>query len=355
MDINKLLTIIPASDAALHAVTTPFVAFEHDFDTRAAWAERQLEAFQRTTARVLLGDTWPDAHHDPMQWGRSSKVLQKYGTRSSRYDVRVWPETAIYHTGVAQLYNVDPTIHYRPQMHFFSQYIEPCSKQILEGDDVDMSPEAIIKVPDRNIYEVQYPVVKLPARECQLSIIAIGSPDLADRPADSQVVELSGDESLPTGARFNLALERAAGEYIAVAVEGYTNLPRRFEQQLEYASDLSIGAVNTGGGQELWTPYACMQYTDAPTGQLATMMFHRRVFERLGGACRDMSEGFGYDLFVRSLGEPDLSWTCHYKGLVRGEPYVCRSGKTYLQEVYNDVANRVRYTKGYHARSIQCK
>ena len=93
--MSNLITIIPMDDDALHSVTTPFVAFEHEFKTRIAWVERMLEAFRRVTARVLLGDTWPDSQHDPISWGRVSARLKDYDRPQKRHDMCFWPETAI--------------------------------------------------------------------------------------------------------------------------------------------------------------------------------------------------------------------------------------------------------------------
>lgn len=353
--MNDQITIIPLDDEALHSVTTPFVAFEHGFKTRIAWVERMLEAFKRVTARVLLGDTWPDAQHDPISWGRVSEKMKVYDHPQTRYDLCFWPETAIYYTGVAQMYHVDPTIKYRPHMHFFGQYFDACTvhaRRICKGDDIDASPEGIIYVDDRNIYPVEYPALSFPPIEQQLSIVAVGQ-QITRCERDAQVVHVSDDPSVPLGARFNEALSKTTGEWIVVLAGGYVDVGERIDKQLADNADLSMGAVDVRSGKEMWIPYGYSQTVDEPTGQLATMMFRRRVFQKLGGMCESMSVGFDYDLYLRLLADRDLSLAYHTEPLVEGSAYDCPYGRAYTQNVYNDAANRIRYTKGYHGRSIQ--
>lgn len=351
-DVPDNLTIIPMTNAALRAVDTPFVAFEHAFKTRPAWHLRQMEGFRRNSAFVMLGDTWPDAYHAPVSWGVVSNTLKSYDKPQSRHSVSVWPETAIYHTGVAKMFAIDESIRYRPQMQFFGQYYDSCAFDIRHGDDVEISPEAAIYVDDRNIYPVTYPTLYLPPAQMQLSVVSVGE-DESQLPSDLHVVQMSDDRTIPAGKRFNDAVLQTASEYVAVVVAGYTNVLDRLELQLRDRAALSLGAVITPDGLEQWLPQNHVQLSDVPSGQLATMMFHRSVFERLGGACEELPEGFEYDLFLRVVSAGDLPLAYHTDGLVRGEPYVCRNGAAYTQQVYNDAANRLRYTKGYHGPAIQ--
>ena len=357
MDIKKLVTVIPLCEDALQKVETPFVTFEHEYKTKPAWIERQVEASQRVTARVLLGDTWPDAQHDPLNWGRASSLLKKYDQPQPHGAVSVWPETAIYYTGVAQMYRPNPNIKYRPHMHFFGQYYDACAKharRICGGDDIDVTSEAVIHVPDRNIYEVTYPKLQLRPADRQLSVIVIGDsvPVFPDK--DVQVIRMSNDTTIPAGERFNRAVEQTTGERIGIASSDYDDSEYRWERQLEAAVDFSIGPVRTRGqGLEKWIPYNHTHSVDKPGGQLATMMFSRQVFVRLGGACAEMSVGFGYDMYLRIFDDEALTTAYHTDPLVAGRPYSCCEGTAYTQNVYNDAANRSRYTvRGYHARTI---
>ena len=356
---TERITVIPMTNEALRSVRTPFVTFEQPFSAMAARLERQLLAMGRNTAAVILGDTWPDAYHDPLSWGRSSKLLGNYHLPRDRYDQSLWPETAIYNTNVARLFAIDESVRYRPQMHFFCRYYDSCSPMIRFGDDMELSPEAAIVVPDRNIYEVAYPKLTLLPVDRKLSILRIGAGSIDELLADrvllnaAQIVTVSDDDSIPLGLRFNRAVEQTTGEYIAVVDVNYKSRDMRLSIQLDDDVDLSMGALTTDSGVEAWVPYGFMHETDTPTGQLATMMFRRRVFEQLGGACTDLSHGFEYDLFVRILGARNLTMAYHSDALAAGSSYVCAAGKTYLQQVYNDAANRIRLTKGYHVCTIR--
>ena len=359
MALTEYITVIPMTNAALRSVRTPFVSFEQPFENLPARFERQLLAMTRNTASVLLGGTWPDAYHDPIQWGRSSELLKAYFVPRTRYIQALWPETAVYNTSVARLFTIDESIRYRPQMHFFCQYYDACAPAIRAGDDMDLSPEAAIFAPDRNIYEVSYPKIVLPPVDRKLSVLQFGAGSIAESLTDqvlldaAQLIGVSADDALPLGLRFNQAVEQSTGEYIVVTDARYVNRDTRFSLQLADEADLSMSAISASGAREAWVPYGYAQDTDTPTGQLATMVFHRRVFEQLGGACVDLSHGFEYDLFVRILNAQNLTLAYHNDPLVSGPSYVCADGKTYLQQVYNDAAARIRLTKGYHVRTVR--
>ena len=145
------LTVIPMTNEALQAVKTPFMAFEQPFPERAGRFERQLEAFRESVAAVMLTDTWPDALHDAAAFAKNSDALNAVGAPVTG-DVRlVWPETAIYKTAVAQLYEIDEHVIYRPHMHFFGCVREHCTGHWTA--ECGVSPEAAISVPDRGIYD----------------------------------------------------------------------------------------------------------------------------------------------------------------------------------------------------------
>ena len=58
---DERVTVIPVSNAALQAVETPYVAFEHEFKDRPGRLTRQADALDLDGAMALyvVGDVWP--------------------------------------------------------------------------------------------------------------------------------------------------------------------------------------------------------------------------------------------------------------------------------------------------------
>lgn len=369
---SEHITVIPFSNDALSAVKTTFVAFEQPFPERAGRFERQFDALHRNCAVVMLTDTWPNAYHDSFSWKRVKKLIQEYGDPQERYTDGVWPETALYQTNVAQMFKLDETIRYRPHMWLYALYWDTCANPIRAADDMEISPEAGIVVPDRNVYPVSYPEPKLGPAEIPLTVIVIVGRD--ERPvvnasgippkAEVIVLQCFDDEvstprgtvidcrDVPLGAAFNRALAASHGRRIAVCYANDISLGR-FERQLKDDVDMSLGTVRCDSDEvEGWGLYGFTHTVDKPTRQLGTMMFTRRALERYA-AHPDMDDGFDYDLYLRVLTDPSMSVAYHEKPLVQGFPNSCPYGHVYTQHVYNDAANRIRYGKVYHAWSYR--
>lgn len=346
--IDKSITVIPGTAEALAGVTTKFVAFEHPFREREGRLNRQLESLGRYCTSIMLGDTWPDAYHDQMSWGRMRPVLKQYPDPQARWSDVVWPETALYATGVAKLLGVNERVRYRPQMWTFAQFFEKCNQEWHE--DIDILAEGSMYVENRYIYPVEYPKLVLQPTRCELTVVIFGeraaTVDL-DVCSSVEIIEVPVDAD---GQSFNAAIERAHGEYVAICRAGDIIHPDRFDLQLAAGADLSFGSVC--GCARPWSLRGYTHKADYPTEQLSTLMFRRSIFDRVRGACPLLQTGFEYDLFVRIVSDQTMSVAYHAEELVE-RPLSLPFGAVYTQQVYNDAVNRVRYTKDYHAPSIR--
>ncbi|HSN70896.1 MAG TPA: hypothetical protein VLT59_05275 [Steroidobacteraceae bacterium] len=371
MTVSNLVTVIPFKNDALRAVTTPFVAFEQPFPERAGRFERQLDALHRNCAVVMLTDTWPNAYHDALSWKRVKGLIQGYGAPQERYTDGVWPESALYQTTVAQMFELDESIRYRPLMWLYALYWDTCANPLRAADDMEISPEAGIVVPDRNIYPVTYPTPKLGEPEVPLTLIVFVDRDdkpvvgAEELPPDTQVIvlqcaaevttscgEVIDCRDVPLGTAFNRALAASRGRRIAICRAGDRQL-RRFDIQLKDDVDMSLSTIRCEDHTlDGWGMYSFTYTVDAPTRQLGTLMFTRRALERYA-AHPDMDDGFDYDLYLRVLTDSDMSVAYHETPLVQGYKSVRPYGRIYTQQVYNDAANRIRYGKVYHAWSYR--
>lgn len=348
MSIHKLVTVVPNEPDALAQVITPFVAFAHSLGDRTGRFERQVEGMGRYNVSILLGDTWPDAYHDALGWGRVHHVVDTYTKPQPRWATSIWPETVLYTSGVAKLLGVNPNVRYRPQLWTLCQFFEKCN---VRDEDIDILPEGLIYAHDRNIYPLDYPMLKLRAEQCELSLLYYGSVKAVARmqppSADSEIIFMGSEAD---GATFNAGISAAHGKYVAVCREGDVVDPKRFEIQMADDADLSLCPVEDGG--DPWLLRAYTNTPDTPSEQLSSMLFRRSIFEKIPGAHPDLQVGFDYDLFVRIVADERLTVVAHSAPLVKRKlslPY----GRVYSQQVYNDAANRVRYTKDYHALSIR--
>ena len=347
VNIHELVTVVPNDTELLAHVTTPFVSFVQSFEERVGRFERQVEGMGRYNASILLGDTWPDSYHDMFGWGRVHQAVQQYTKPQPRWEASIWPETALYTTGVAKLLGVNPAVRYRPQMWTFCQFFEKCN---VRDEDIDTLPEGVIYAQDRNIYPLTYPMLKLQPEQCELTILYYGNLNHKDWPSippDTEIF-LMGDGE-PDGATFNKGIEWAHGRYVAVCQEGDVVNLERFKIQIEDDADLSLCPV--AGGGDAWLLRAYTDVTDTPSEQLGSMLFRRSIFEKIPGAYPDLQTGFDYDLFVRIVSDERMTIAYRSTPLVARDLYL-PYGRVYTQQVYNDASNRIRYTKDYHAVAI---
>lgn len=346
VDVHDLVTVVPNDPSALSSVDTPFVAFEHPFKDCAGRFERQINSIGRYNAAVLLGDTWPDTHYVCITSSDLQRLYSIYRKPQDRWTQCLWPETAIYTAGVAKFIGVNPGIHYRPQLWTFCRYIELCSKN---GEDIDILSEGTICVKNRSVYPLAYPVISLSEEKCRLTILYYGDQTGISglEGDDTQLIYMGAGK--PDGATFNLGLAAAHGRFIAVCREGDEIDPDRFKQQIKADADLVMCPVEGGGSS--WLPYRYTHRVDEPSEQLSSILFRREIFEHIGAAHPTLTVGFEYDLFVRIVSDKRMSIVNQSIPLVRREKRI--ESPVYAQQVYNDAANRVRYSKDYHAPAIR--
>jgi hypothetical protein len=376
---DELVEVIPVSEKRLANVTTPFVAFEHPFEDRVGRYEHQIEAATRYMPVILFGDTWPDAYHKPLSYQAKLDFVRGYANSAQRrWATVLWPETILYVTEMAQLLGVNERVRYRPQMWTFCQYFEMCNHQVI---DVELLCEGVIHVPNRCVYPLTYPKLRLQKEKCDLTILYWGrmTPENKDNIPTGSEVLMMGDE--PDGESFNRGIEQAHGRFVALCREGdRTLVAYRFKRQMDDDADLSLSSVSSDElmpapdncGPHLypswqsdepievfmqprthaWSLRGYTSESDRPTAQLSTMMFKRSLFDRIPGAHPDLIDGFEYDLYVRIVADQQADVTYHRAPLVHHNlelPF----GRVYAQQVYNDAVNRVRYEQDYHALSIR--
>lgn len=376
MQVPDFVTVIPFDDEALRVVTTPFVAFEQPFESRAGRFERQKEVMFCNSPVVVLTDTWPDAHHDALNWSRGQEILKLYGQPQPRFTPCMWPESAMYVTDIAKMFKIDERIRYRPPMWFFSQYFEQCvdlqNEPKRNDDDAEISPDAGIRVYDRNIYPVEYPKLKLAPVETDLTVIVIYDwddsamldPKSVPKGAEILIAKcrpmwINADigrifdcSGMPVGAAFNRLVQLAHGKRIAVHRPSARSNDR-WNRQLKDDADLSLSTIQLDRDAiEGWGMYSFTHVVDKPTRQLGTMMFSRKALER-HAAHPDMPDGFDYDLYLRMMLDEELEVVYHETPLVHDRKNLCPYGRQYTQQVYNDAANRLRYGKAFHAWSYR--
>lgn len=352
MNLDEIITIIPPKADALDRVTTPFVAFEHPFEDRVGRFERQIESMVRYTPVIVVGDTWPDSFHDPMSWGRFKALFKQYRKPQPRWSACIWPESAIYATGIAKMLGVNEAVRYRPQLWTFCQFFDQCNTN--REDDIDILPEGSIYVDDRMIYPLAYPKLKLQPEACELSVIVFGNPKVVSgvsTPGDAEIIIV---KEAPSGRVFNEAVEKARGHFIAVCQEADRIAADRFVCQLKDDVDFSLSPVASSSRIPPWSIRGYTQSADVPNNQLSTWMFRRSIFEQLEGAHPDLTAGFDYDLYVRIVSDHRFSVAYHADSFV-WRKYELPFGLTYTQQVYNDAVNRIRYTKDYHALSVRAR
>lgn len=362
------VTVIPMTNKALEAVTTPFVAFEHPFKDRPGRFTRQADEIVMTCHSILFGDTWPDSYWASTPFPnvppyRDIEQAHKFDS------IQAWPETILYNTSLARTYPIDEAIVYRPAVHFWGNI----SDTIIEKSDWTwaVSKEAALHVEDRGRYPIPDPSpVTLPPESCELSVIAIQDrfvtdpkpsfTSLDEQTASSwQFIYIDATDGRPLGAAFNQALSKANGKYIAVWDLHQKADPLRFELQLKTGAD----CIETGHGidkgnalREVHLPVPLPHsYTYASrtvSGLSGTYMFHRRVFERLGGCIDCLHTGHLYDLYLRILQDRQLRIAMIDKVMVFGEAIEAIHGRAYSQFVFNDIANNHRAKEGFHEWTI---
>ena len=169
------VTVIPASNEALQAVTTPYVVFEHPFRDRPARLERQADGLDLagSSCAYALGDVWPVSLQRPYTRRLVSTFLRTFGTFHTSIRVHIWPEGMMYRTSMLQRCQLNELASYRPQASAW------CQLKYLLGPALSVRTlvmlEAMIEVPDRLKYDHDFSGERLTtdASSEDLSVIAI--------------------------------------------------------------------------------------------------------------------------------------------------------------------------------------
>lgn len=373
------VTVIPMTNEALQSVTTPYVAFEHPFPERPSRFERQLEAFSKSMAFVVLTDTWPDAMYDVMSTRATCRAVRDFGKPIDVFSRAIWPETAIYKTSVAKLYEIDERVQYRRQVHFLGQVRDQITGHWQY--ECSVSPEAAIVVRDRGVFDIDPPpAVALQPESVRVTGImlldhvsklytdAIQSWQLQTETSKELIVVLCGADpssvrdalnaadvvieqpDAPCGAAFNAALARARGTYVAVISPAAVQVRDRIEQQL--ALDVDVSTV-TGDLNTVSMLHMHSDKSGVPNTHESSLVFHRRVFERTGGMQPELPAGFVYDKYLRAQADHELSFGVIPRQVVGYMETTFPYGKSYTQHVHNDVFRRRMIDGGeYNAWSI---
>jgi hypothetical protein len=372
------VTVIPFTNEALQAVKTPYVAFEHPFTDRAARFERQLEAFVRSMAVVMLTDTWPDAYYDALNPGKARKIVDALNKPMAIADRSIWPETAIYKTDVAQLYKIDERVRYRPHMHFLCGMRDEITGHWVF--ECVMSPEAAITVPDRGVYELPDPPnvqMENPAdvavtgvalldhlttvhvdairswqqqteRSKELVAVLCGAKteDVRDLLGVADKVIEAPDDT-PAQA-FNHALRVARGTHIANwdvnANHGYDRLQHQLAMNVDVSHAMDDGELQL---------HLHSQYSGRPVRDEGSIIFNRRVFEVLGGMQPELPVCFLRDKYLHAQSVERFTFGMLRSSLATYYGEISEYGLSYCQQVANDAFKR-RRTKDreFHAWSI---
>lgn len=360
------IAVIPMTNEALQAVDAPFVTFEQPFPERDSRLERQMDAFREGVSCVFLTDTWPDAQHHAFNWGLKVIALNGIGNPIEARSTVAWPETAIYKTNVAKLYEIDERVLYRRHMHFFCQLRDNITGHWLA--ECGLSSEAGIKVPDRGVYDLglKHPVVAFAEQTKRVTGILVVDHLTAIHPeaiaswqiqteehkeliivhCDCETPELQPAFSVadlvinagsvaPSDA-FNLALQQAHGEYVTLLDPQAVSLRERLTVQCDLGFDISISAQK----DSIPMLHTHSWRAGMPTANEYAIVFHRRVFERTGGMYPTLPLGYVYDKYLHAQQDHELSFGAVHYQLIGNINYPRPYGKSYSQNVYNDVFRR---------------
>lgn len=361
------ITVIPMTNEALQAVTTPVVAFEQPFPERAGRIQRQLEDMLASISCVMLADTWPDALYNCIPYAVKTRAVSAVGKPFDRDSIAVWPETAMYKTNVAQLHEIDTRVLYRPHMHFFCRLRD----QIRGHWDAEcgLSPEPGIVVPDRGVYDtgLTHPAITMEPQSLRVTgilvidhltsvhpetlqswqaqaekskelIIAICNVDPDSVGAILRMADTVVDarDCAPSDA-VNAALRCARGEYITVLDPSAISLRERLTAQCDVGADVVALAPRHDYEPVL---HSHSWLAGSPTSVEHTIMFHRRVFQLTGGMYPTLPVGFVYDKYLQAQAHHELSFAVLRTQLTGSIDHALPYGNAYSQGVYNDVFRR---------------
>jgi len=341
-EVDSRVTIIPVEQAALAAVTTRYVAFEHPYEDRPGRYVRQADALDiRDEAHFwAIGDVWPAGSIRPYKRQSFMAFIRGFVSDRSICTRHVWPETALYRTTVLQHCNLDPRMIYRPAAGAWSRFYEMTAKIATRG--VVLMTEPIIVVPDRLVPEHTAIIPTIPAcdRELDVSIViavdgfspsvvaSLRSLAAQTGPATREVImafcrpgrvpsdALDHDRLITLnipGTRaqaLNAAIQRARGEHIVIWDLSCASPVHRLARQLAAKADLVGGnlIIDKPTSADNILPYSHTNFSGRSWFEPGTMMVRRSCFEQLGGFDEALPVRHEAEFQLRALGDKSLSF-----------------------------------------------
>jgi hypothetical protein len=322
---SSRVTVIPASNAALQAVTTPYVTFEHPFLDCPGRLRRQADILEQCSFKYsrdfdwVIGDVWPNWIMQPHSRRTVRRALQQLPS-GLELSTRLWPETVMYRTSAAKQFTIDERIKYRPQMAFWLQMYEKLGPAFIDLGAI--TTEAYIQVEDRDWYPASFvgaptvldkPTLPLTVLvvlsdqaetviESMESLMAQSFSDFEVRVVDCSETDATWDAmrkikdkrivsyqwAQTGGEAAVLALNGSRGRNIALWDTATVSTPDRFVQQLELEVDISGCEYAVRRGDDIHPVQSGAQLHGSTTRDLApfippsTMMFSRRLIESRG-------------------------------------------------------------------------
>ena len=334
------VTVIPVSNAALQAVETPYVAFEHPFKNRPGRLARQADALDAEGAMMTyaVGDVWPDGQRKPYSAARMRGFVLGFAIFKPVFRTHLWPETMLYRADVLQNCQLNECVRYRPAVEPWTRLRQALGRAT--DKRTLFMPEPMIEVEDRFQYQHEFvgAELSLPDVKCAVSVLivldgAIPSleavtavfdqtiPDMQVLVADcdGQANKLSAitDERLTVietigmtrAAAVNKLMSYAYGSRIALWDPSCSYKADRLEQQLAIAADFVGSPVQGKNDLEAYDaiPFCHTNFSGLSYVPQETMLISRRALEWLGGFDPCLSVQYALDLQLRAFGNIELT------------------------------------------------
>lgn len=347
------VTVIPVSNAALQAVETPYVAFEHAFKNRPSRLTRQADALDLDSAMAAyaIGDVWPMGQLKPYSVRRMQNFVRSFALFKPVFRTHLWPETALYKTNVLKHCVLNEKIVYRPAAEPWTRLKKDIGRSFSRR--TLYMPEPMITVADRMCYSHTFagPDLTLPGASCAVSILIVldgAIPDLiavtdvfkqsladievlvadcdgqAGKLADVTEARLTVVDTagMTRAAAMNHLLELSHGKRIALWDTSCAYDPARLEQQMKIDADFVGGPVQGDDEAELHDsiPLGHTNFSGLSYVPQETMLISRKAFERLGGFDPYLSVQYALDIQLRAFGDTDLTLAQHQAMLARRIP-----------------------------------
>lgn len=337
---DKRVTVVPVSNEAVRAVTTPYIAFKHELVDRPGRLTRQADAMDMRGRDILyaLGDVWPAGDIWAYTQRRMYRFVSNFVGFRTIHRAHIWPETMLYRTDVIQSLQLNERASYR-------SVIEPWTRlRLTAGPSLArhtlFMPESMIEVPDRLTYVHKFagPQLTLPPAACEVSVLAVLDGDIGDvdqvaailrqthtdyevliadcdgqgakldslKDSRLRIIDTSG---LTRAAAMNTLLGQAVGAKIALWDLSCTYVSDRLTKQAALEADISGSPVAGPVQLESYDPipYCHTNFSGLYYIPQETMMFSRRVIETIGAFDPVLPVLYGMDLQLRAYTSAELS------------------------------------------------